>query len=71
MMTVVSPEQLLFTDAAGKPISLEDLIDEGLDGHIATASPRWWLCCTMAHPATGCTLARSSPRGGSPRASRR
>jgi hypothetical protein len=31
-MTGVSPEQVLFTDADGRPISLEDLIDDGLDG---------------------------------------
>jgi len=27
-----SPAELLFSNAEGKPISLEDLIDDGLDG---------------------------------------
>src|SRR5262245_47519743 len=32
MIAVMRPEQLLFTDAATRPIALEDLISEGLDG---------------------------------------
>lgn len=41
-MTViaVNPAELLFSNAEGKPTSLEDLIDDGSTARIAVAFPR-------------------------------